>query len=431
MAYMSKIKKRRVARQRLVRLAIALAVIVVILVVVWQTGLGTTIAKVGGAPIRSGMVDGVEKFIYFAQTGEFRGDPTEGLEGEEKQQAEDQALVSRNSMIESVFVSAEILKQHFAAEGKEFPDEENIKEIQDGLASFIGEDSVKSKLRANGVNKSHVRYYFEYRAAMAMFEDEVKEANPVTDEEAQAYYDEHPEYFAQSPKIRASHILIKDPDHTPEKRAEIEAIQEKLNEGEDFAELAKEYSEDGSAANGGDLGEFGYGDMVAPFEQAAYALEVGEVSDIVETEFGYHIIKLTDRIESTTSFDEAREWIVPMLENERTTEALDKLREEADVEYYIPVVPSTGKPPASIDELKELRGDDTDEDSEAGDDEGADDGIGDEGIDDDGYDIDLDDDDYTIDFGGDDADLVTEGDDSSPEDDSDSGEEGTGADSGG
>jgi foldase protein PrsA len=119
----------------------------------------------------------------------------------------------------------------------------------------------------------------------------------VTEEEVQAKYDEMKN---KKPEIRASHILVTDEETAKE-------IQAKLQAGEAFEELAAEYGTDGTASQGGDLGFFGEGQMVPDFEQAAYALEVGEISDIVKTDFGYHLIKLTDKKENEVkSLDEMR-----------------------------------------------------------------------------------------------------------------------------
>ncbi len=87
-------------------------------------------------------------------------------------------------------------------------------------------------------------------------------------------------------KIRCSHILV-------EKQSLALEILEKIKKGESFSKLAEQYSIDGSRRRGGDLGEFGKGMMVRPFEEAAFKLQVGEVSPLVKTEFGYHIIKRT------------------------------------------------------------------------------------------------------------------------------------------
>jgi peptidyl-prolyl cis-trans isomerase C len=89
-----------------------------------------------------------------------------------------------------------------------------------------------------------------------------------------------------SNKIRCSHILV-------EKLSLATEILDKIKKGESFAKMAEQYSTDGSRKRGGDLGEFGRGMMVRPFEEAAFKLQVGEISGIVKTEFGYHIIKRT------------------------------------------------------------------------------------------------------------------------------------------
>ncbi|MCT8139492.1 peptidylprolyl isomerase [Anaerobacillus sp. CMMVII] len=93
-----------------------------------------------------------------------------------------------------------------------------------------------------------------------------------------------------------------------------EEVLEKLNQGEDFAELAQEYSIDpGSGANGGSLGSFERGRMVPEFEKAAFALEVGEISEPVQSDFGYHIIKVTDRKPFEMSLEEAKEDLQELL----------------------------------------------------------------------------------------------------------------------
>jgi len=356
MAYMSKTKRRRVRRQQLIKGLITIAVIAAVLIITWQVSLGSTYAKVNGVPIRGGMVDGVENFLTYYQTGQFPSDKLVGLEGEEKDTAVDMALVGRNSLVQTVFVNSELIRQHFKAEGKVFPTEEQAAEISASAEALFGNTEMARVLRANKVNKSHVEYYYTYIAAMNSFKDEVIEKDPITEEELQEYYELYMFYFTTPLTLQASHILIMDPDHTPEKRAEIEAILERLNEGEDFAALAMEYSEDGSAENGGDLGEFTQGQMVAPFEEAAMALEIGEISGIVETEFGFHIILLTGKTEEgTQTIEEANDQLVELISGDRLNDALDVLTEAANIEYFGLIYPFTGKPPTNLTELEEIR----------------------------------------------------------------------------
>jgi peptidylprolyl isomerase/foldase protein PrsA len=132
------------------------------------------------------------------------------------------------------------------------------------------------------------------------FEKAVKAS--VTEKEMKDYY---------KPKLKASHILVKD-----EKTAK--EIKEKLNNGEDFAALAKQYSEDpGSKEKGGELPDFGPGEMDSKFEEAAYKLEAGQVSDPIKSSYGYHIIKLTEKKE-LKPFDQEKDNIRKELEQKRS-----------------------------------------------------------------------------------------------------------------
>ncbi len=153
----------------------------------------------------------------------------------------------------------------------------------------------------------------------------------VTDEELQTYYDENKTQYETPEQVKASHILV-------ENKAEAEELLAQIKGGADFAELAKEHSKDpGSAAQGGDLGFFGKGQMVAPFEEAAFALEIGEVSDIVESTHGFHIIKLVEKKAATTATfeekkEEIRETVFQQKLGERTSAYVEELRSAAKIE---------------------------------------------------------------------------------------------------
>ena len=136
-------------------------------------------------------------------------------------------------------------------------------------------------------------------------------------DEARQYYEDNLPEFTPEETIRARHILLKAP--SPEDRArrmpEAEQLLERARSGEDFGELAAEYSEDGSRFLGGDLGHFGLGKMVPEFEEVAFALtEEGELSDVVETRFGLHLIQLSERSEARPHpFKTVRKQIVERL----------------------------------------------------------------------------------------------------------------------
>ncbi len=167
----------------------------------------------------------------------------------------------------------------------------------------------------------------------------------VTDEDIKKYYDGNPNKFKKEAQLRVSHILCGiaagATDEVKQKAKDKAAdLLKKLKAGEDFAKVAEKNSTCPSSAQGGDLGFFGKGEMVAPFEEAAFALKQGEISGVVETEFGYHIIKLTDTKKAeTVSFEDAKERIRNLLKSQRKQEALtselSRLRSSLVVEVYL------------------------------------------------------------------------------------------------
>lgn len=163
------------------------------------------------------------------------------------------------------------------------------------------------------------------QAKVVVFEaDDYKEdiEKPAADEIEAAYTAASSEYGEQ---VKASHILLKtQPDFTEEDKEELKAkltdLGKQIEEGKPFDELAREHSGCPSSSRGGDLGFFARGQMVPPFEEAAFSMKKGEVSDIVETQFGYHLIKVTDRKEEQP-LDKVRDELVDKLVAERALEA--------------------------------------------------------------------------------------------------------------
>jgi len=154
------------------------------------------------------------------------------------------------------------------------------------------------------------------------------------EEEAKKYYDDNQQAFNRPEQVKASHILImarqEEPNDVKQKAKEkIEDLLKQVKEGADFAELAKENSDDtGSAIDGGDLGFFDNQTMVPEFTEAAFALEPNEVSDIVETNYGYHIIKVTDHREGgIIPFDEIKGDLEKALGERKKAEFTNKLIE--------------------------------------------------------------------------------------------------------
>lgn len=193
-----------------------------------------------------------------------------------------------------------------------------------------------------------------------LFKSQFPESTNITEEDAKKHYDENPTQFVTKEQVRASHILItpkKDEgstDATPEEKAKAKAKAEgllkQIKEGADFAALAKANSDCPSAAKGGDLNFFGRGQMVPPFDKVAFAMETGKISDLVETRFGYHIIKVTDRKEAgTTSFEQAKAGLIQQLTQKKQTEMtnkyVDSLKAAANIVYPPGKEPTTPAPP--------------------------------------------------------------------------------------
>lgn len=157
----------------------------------------------------------------------------------------------------------------------------------------------------------------------------------VSDEEIKAYYDANADNMIQKEQVNARHILVLSKDSDPESvqkeaRAKIDRIYKKAQQGEDFAELAKKYSEGPSSTGGGDLGWFGRGDMVPEFEEGAFETAKGKISEPIKTQFGWHIIKVEDRKdEQSKPLADVKGEIAKTLAEEKASEVVTELLDEA------------------------------------------------------------------------------------------------------
>ena len=164
--------------------------------------------------------------------------------------------------------------------------------------------------------------------------------------EERAFYDENPHVFETGERFRASHILLRvEKDASPERKAAVrvlaEGVFERVQKGESFAVLARQYSQDGdSAPKGGQLPVFSKREMVPAIQQAVEGLQPGQVSDLLETPFGFQIFELHERLPSQkTPFEKAREQAKQQLLAQRRKDALQALvrtlRERAKIETYL------------------------------------------------------------------------------------------------
>jgi peptidyl-prolyl cis-trans isomerase C len=170
---------------------------------------------------------------------------------------------------------------------------------------------------------SRVKYH-ERRALRDAFFD-AKIHGAVTDADARKIFDEKIAELKPEQEVHARHILV-------ETEPEAKEVAERLKKGEDFAAVAKEKSKDANA-EGGDLGFFPRGQMLKPFEDAAFALDIGQISEPVQTQFGWHIIKVDEkRDQKLPTFDEVKEAIIAQLVQQKAQEVVTGLRDGAKIE---------------------------------------------------------------------------------------------------
>jgi peptidyl-prolyl cis-trans isomerase C len=200
---------------------------------------------------------------------------------------------------------------------------------------FPSETEFNKVLSKNNLSEAAIRAQLERNTAINEFIDKQFVQNvTISDKESKAYYESKPEYFKQPEQVQASHILIKidseaDESQKAQARKKIEKIQKRLQKGEDFAALAKEFSQCPSQ----------HGQMVPAFEQVAFALKPGAVSDIVETKFGYHLIKVIGKKpETTIPYKDVKDKLQQHLKREKiqkeVTLYVEKLKEKAKVESF-------------------------------------------------------------------------------------------------
>lgn len=226
------------------------------------------------------------------------------------------------SMIADKIVAMEIEKQNITV-----TDEELQEKLDEFVESYGGEEYVSMMLSMQGMTMDDLREdMLSYLKRLKLIEPRIE----VTDEEISGYFEENKANFDQPEQVEASHILVDDEETAKE-------IKKKLDEGADFAELAAEYSKDtGSAENGGQLGYFGRGKMVEEFENAAFSMEVGQISGPVKTKYGYHIIKVTGKKEAKeATLEDARDEIVEILKEQKLSSEYSEWLEEKKAEYNV------------------------------------------------------------------------------------------------
>lgn len=287
------------------------------------------VAKVNGVKITRQEVDRAVK-IMVAQAPVKKPVPTELLK-----QAEASAI--------NQLVSSEVLYQEGLKMQNKDLDKEVAEQSAKRKAAFKSPADYEKALKELGLSEKDLSDLTRKEIVINnLLEKEVVSKVTVTEAEVQKFYDENKEKFKTEESVRASHILIgadekASADDKKKAKEKAEAVRKKIAAGEDFAALAKTESTCPSASQGGDLGFFSKGQMVPEFEKAAFALKPGEVSEVVETKFGYHVIKAVEKKPAgTVSFEEAKKNIEGYLKAQKSRDQvnayLEKLRKAAKIE---------------------------------------------------------------------------------------------------
>ncbi|MFW5985325.1 MAG: peptidylprolyl isomerase [Halanaerobiaceae bacterium] len=185
----------------------------------------------------------------------------------------------------------------------------------------------------DNIKKSDIKAKLQYDK---LLEEIIEDVQEPTEEEIKAIYDEHEEHFQKPEQVHAAHIVkqINSPQDQEKVKGEMEDIKEELDQGANFEEVANNHSDCNDS--GGDLGFFARGKMVPKFENVVFAMEPEEISDVFQTQFGYHIAKVYEKKDSEKmSYEEAKKHIAQDLMSRKNAEAIEEyvaeLREEADI----------------------------------------------------------------------------------------------------
>lgn len=229
------------------------------------------------------------------------------------------------------------MRERLPAQYQQLPDETLLSGLVQQLADQLVLADSLSTDPANDPLAVKLQLQNDRRAALANIVAQKYMSGPVDAAAVQAAYDEQVKSFQPQPEFDASHILVKTED-------EAKKLLDEIKGGADFAETATKNSTDGSAAQGGELGWFGKGQMVPEFETAVAGMQKGEVAGPIQTQFGWHLIKLNDTRESAApTLDAVRPQIEEQLRQQAFQAELEKLRTASKVE-----ITASGVPAAAI-----------------------------------------------------------------------------------
>jgi len=284
------------------------------------TSSGKEIASVNGKAISKSQYE--RRMSVFKKQAAHKGGPLS-----------DAALTTVKNRILENLIDAEVLYQQSQKEGVKVDDQAINEQIEKMKKRYSDETAYKKALKRMQVSEKEFRTEIQRALAInQLLDTNVLQKITVTDEEGKKYYNNNLKLYWQPEKVKISLIWIKvKPDDKESKniqaRKKIEMVQKKVKQGEDFGKLAKAYSEGPNAQREGAWGYLKRGKTAEPIRDAAFALNVGEVSGIVETQYGYHLIKVNDKKPAgTTPYKEVQ----PKIEKH-----LKKEKEKAEIQGYI------------------------------------------------------------------------------------------------
>jgi peptidyl-prolyl cis-trans isomerase C len=235
-------------------------------------------------------------------------------------------------------VDQRLLEQEAAARNIKATDAEVSAGIDQMKQQAPNPEAFAKALASRKMNEADLRAEARQRLTVdKLLTTEIEPKAAVTEADIAEFYKKNPQFFMQPEAMRASHILIKaeNAEGKPAAKAKADDLLRQIKGGADFAALAKQHSNDGSAAGGGDLGFFPRGQMVKPFEDAAFVLKPGEVSPVVESEFGYHIIKAAEHRTART---------VPLAEvSDRIAQALRQQKQQQLAQEFVQALKGKAK----------------------------------------------------------------------------------------
>ncbi len=292
---------------------------------------GKVVAKVGGKPITMQDIQRQETMLTQQLQGYADSAQIAGMRATIQKQAVDNA-------INRVLLEGALAKMGSKADAKTVG-----AEMDAFRKNFVSDEAYNADLAKRGMTADQFRREVEIGIlAKDLFDKRTASIKPVSEQDARAFYDNNEERFVQPERVKASHILLQVNQNDPEatraaKKAEVQRILGEIKKGADFAEMARKFSDCPSKQQGGDLGFFERGRMDPEFEKAAFGLKTGQMSGVVETQFGYHIIKAVEHAPaSTVPFDQAKQNIMQYLTEQQKQQALttyfDSLRAASNVQ---------------------------------------------------------------------------------------------------